>query len=49
MSRLEIEILSFVLDGSDLVGVEVSIVLGVGYDGIVAPWAFPESVIVSWT
>jgi hypothetical protein len=37
MSRLEIGILSFVLDGSDLVGVEVSIVLGVGYDGIVAP------------
>jgi hypothetical protein len=37
MSRLEVEILSLVLDGSDLVGVEVSIVFGVGDDGIVAP------------
>lgn len=37
MSRLEVEILSLVLDGSDLVGVKVSIVFGVGDDGIVAP------------
>jgi hypothetical protein len=37
MPRLEIEVLAFVLDGSDLVRVEVSIVFGVCDDGIIAP------------
>jgi hypothetical protein len=44
MPRLEIEILSFVLDGSDLVRIEISIVFGIGDDGIITPRAFPESI-----
>jgi len=37
MSRLKVEVLSLVLDGSDLIGVKISIVLGVSDDGIIAP------------
>jgi hypothetical protein len=37
MPRLEVEILPLVLDGPDLVRVEISIVFGVGDDGIIAP------------
>jgi hypothetical protein len=47
MFRLEVEILSLVLDGSDLVGIKISIVFGVCDDGIIAPGAFPESATVS--
>jgi hypothetical protein len=42
MPRLEIEIFSFMLDGSDLVRIEISIVFGIGNDGIITPRAFPE-------
>jgi hypothetical protein len=37
MPRFEVEIFSLVLDGSDLVRVKISIVFGIGDDGIIAP------------
>jgi len=37
MSCLKVEVFSLVLNGSDLVGVKISIVLGVSDDGIIAP------------